>query len=32
MDYSLMLIKQTDLDLETAILLDRVQKHKPISA
>lgn len=32
MDYSLMLIKHTDLDLETAILLDRVQKHKPISA
>ena len=27
-----MLIKHTDLDLETAILLDRVQKHKPISA
>lgn len=32
MDYSLMLIKHTDLDLGTAILLDRVQKHKPISA
>lgn len=32
LDYSLMLIKNTDLDLETAILLDRVQKHKPISA
>ena len=31
-DYSLMLIKHTDLDLETAILLDRVQKHKPLSA
>lgn len=27
-----MLIKHTDLDLETVILLDRVQKHKPISA
>ena len=32
LDYSLMLIKHTDLDLETVILLDRVQKHKPISA
>lgn len=32
LDYSLMLIKHADLDLETAILLDRVQKHKPISA
>ena len=31
LDYSLMLIKHTDLDLETVILLDRVQKHKPIS-
>lgn len=31
-DYSLMLIKHADLDLETAILLDRVQKHKSISA
>lgn len=30
LDYSLMLIKHTDL--ETVILLDRVQKHKPISA
>lgn len=27
-----MLIKHTDLDLATVILLDRVQKHKPISA
>lgn len=27
-----MLIKHTDLDLETVILQDRVQKHKPISA
>lgn len=32
LDYSLMLIKHTDLDLATVILLDRVQKHKPISA
>lgn len=32
LDYSLMLIKHTDLDLETVILLDRVQKHNPISA
>lgn len=31
-DYSLILIKNTELDLETAILLDRVQKHKPLSA
>ena len=31
-DYSLMLIKHADLDLETAILLDRVQKHKSLSA
>ena len=31
-DYSLMLITHTDLDLKTAILLDRVQKHRPLSA
>ena len=30
-DYSLMLITHTDLDLKTAILLDRVQKHRPLS-
>ena len=30
-DYSLLLIKKTDLPLETVYLLDQVQKHKPIS-
>lgn len=30
-DYSLLLIKKTDLPLETVDLLDQVQKHKPLS-
>ncbi len=30
-DYSLLLIKNTDLSLETVCLLDRVQKHLPLS-
>lgn len=30
-DYSLLLIKNTDLPLETVCLLDQVQKHKPLS-
>ena len=30
-DYSLLLIKKTDLPLETVYLLDQVQKHKPLS-